>query len=433
MGNAPQRPLPALAEELRGGVDDACAEAAAAIDDADVLLLCTGAGWSADSGLAVYRDIARVPAYADRDLEYHDLCKPCWLEDEPDLFWGFWGRCFNDYRETRPHAGYGLVRAWRDAKFGPQASALGADIAARVAAEEKIPSIEDHRIEEEPYVIDSLPGAFFNFTSNVDAHAFDVFSAGEVRECHGNTEVYQCGRARKPCHRGVWRAPRHLAFDVDAASMRARAGGADDDEGDANSAAVAPESDDDDDAETVDGVAKIGRTGGAARAPGDLLKHMPPAAVDRAANFDRATFPTCARCGEAARPAILMFDDANWVDSAAQDRRYREWVLAVRHFATEKGDGPLKVAILEVGAGNNVTTVRCESEHVFKGADNVSTTLIRVNPDFPLGDQDAEALTKGRVNVIPVMARGLEAVEKIDAALKARDPAFARDDFDALP
>ena len=51
-----------------------------------------------------------------------------------------------------------------------------------------------------------------------------------------------------------------------------------------------------------------------------------------------------------------------WVDSSLQERRYREWVLAVRHFATEKADGPLRVAILEVGAGNNVTTARRRAE-----------------------------------------------------------------------
>ena len=95
--------------------------------------------------------------------------------------------------------------------------------------------------------------------------------------------------------------------------------------------------------------------------------------------------------------------DCAWVDSAAQDRRYREWVLAVRSAATEL-DRPLKVAILEVGAGGNVTTVRCEAEHVFRGADNVETTLIRVNPELPLPDGDPEKLRAG--DVVSVMCRG---------------------------
>lgn len=27
-----------------------------------------------------------------------DLCDPKLVHQEPPLFWGFWGQCFNDYR-----------------------------------------------------------------------------------------------------------------------------------------------------------------------------------------------------------------------------------------------------------------------------------------------------------------------------------------------
>ena len=59
MGAQPTKPEREEADELRKNVPQACSEAADAILDADVLLLATGAGWSAESGLAVYRDIAR--------------------------------------------------------------------------------------------------------------------------------------------------------------------------------------------------------------------------------------------------------------------------------------------------------------------------------------------------------------------------------------
>ena len=55
---------------------------------AQVLLLATGAGWSADSGLAVYRDIADVPAYHELGLTYRDICQPRWLSHDPELFFG---------------------------------------------------------------------------------------------------------------------------------------------------------------------------------------------------------------------------------------------------------------------------------------------------------------------------------------------------------
>ena len=94
-----------------------CARAAKAIDEADVLLLATGAGWSADSGLSVYKDIAKIKAYHDKNLDYADICNPKWIEEDPALFYGFWGGCFNDYRDTEPHDGYYIIRRWVKERF----------------------------------------------------------------------------------------------------------------------------------------------------------------------------------------------------------------------------------------------------------------------------------------------------------------------------
>merc|ERR1712166_877744 len=98
MGSNVTRPDDETAAELRTNLDQYCAEAGALISKADVLILLTGAGFSADSGLAVYADVASVPAYKSRELTYMDLCVPHWQQEEPELFWGFWGGCFNDYR-----------------------------------------------------------------------------------------------------------------------------------------------------------------------------------------------------------------------------------------------------------------------------------------------------------------------------------------------
>ncbi|CAE7292983.1 unnamed protein product [Symbiodinium microadriaticum] len=117
MGATTSAPTLEHAEKLRSGLEECCLHAASFLASADVLLFCNGAGWSADSGLAVYRDVAKVPAYRNRKLEYHDICKPHWLYKEPELFWGFWGQCFNDYRRTAPHIGYQIVRHWSDCLF----------------------------------------------------------------------------------------------------------------------------------------------------------------------------------------------------------------------------------------------------------------------------------------------------------------------------
>lgn len=430
MGAQPTKPEREEAEALRQNVANACSEAADAILEADVLLLATGAGWSAESGLAVYRDIAKVEAYATRELTYRELCVPRWLRTEPELFWGFWGLCFNDYRETQPHAGYGLLKEWRDAKFA--ANDTSQFIAERIVSQETRPSLEDLKNEEEAFANTlTAPGAFFAFTSNVDAHFYDVLDAGEIRECHGNVELYQCGGRRvvledegeetvvhssKKCSRSVWRAPRDLRpYAVNTDTMLAQ-----------------------DSARGAEGVktaptekATIGHTHGAARDA--TLRHMPPPLHDRAPHFEK-NWPTCPRCGGRARPAILMFEDADWVDSAMQDRRYREWTQAVRWLATEtKGpEDPLKVVVLEVGAGGNVTTVRHESESVFRNADAISTTVIRVNPELPLPDNDAEKLAAGRVRFVSIMSGGLDAVRCIDSCLRARRPDLFESAYAAL-
>eukprot|EP00493_Phyllostaurus_siculus_P023633 UN23969 len=89
-------------------------EAANAIFHADVLLIATGAGWSADSGLATYPGVAEIPPYQKRNITYYDVCQPHWLQHEPQFFYGFWGDCTNVYRETTPHEGYAILKRWKD-------------------------------------------------------------------------------------------------------------------------------------------------------------------------------------------------------------------------------------------------------------------------------------------------------------------------------
>ncbi|CAE8626157.1 unnamed protein product, partial [Polarella glacialis] len=103
MGLGPSKPSAEELETLASQLDANCWSAAEALKRADVLLLCTGAGFSADSGLAVYKDIAEIEAYQDLGLRYHDICRPEWLKHDPELFYGFWGTCYNDYRDTEPH------------------------------------------------------------------------------------------------------------------------------------------------------------------------------------------------------------------------------------------------------------------------------------------------------------------------------------------
>ncbi|CAK9061932.1 unnamed protein product [Durusdinium trenchii] len=372
---------------------DACAAAARSITEAEVFIFrlpdqwltawavvglgldINGAGWSADSGLAVYADVAK------------DICQPHWLFKEPQLFWGFWGQCYNDYRLTDPHEGYEMVHHWVGKLFRHT----------KVAKELQ---------QRCPYEVKGRAGAFHVFTSNVDAHHYDWFPACEIRECHGNTEIYQCP--------GIWRAPLEYRFHVDKETMLAPKE-APEEAFEVETNHWAPPQGDEDPMSTVP---RVGRVTGSARRhtlrfmrSGAVVAESPASAAKR--GF-AANHPVCPECGGPARPAILMFGDYSWRDNDAQEDRWETWLDQVNDLATERTAdfNPLRVALLEVGAGNNVTTVRSRSEHILrdlveKGAE---AKLLRVNPDFPLvGNRDLEPHT------ISLMGRGLESLRLINA------------------
>ena len=46
-----------------------------------------------------------------------DLCQPEWIEEDPEIFYGFWGMCFNDYRGAQPHEGYAILQRWLQRRF----------------------------------------------------------------------------------------------------------------------------------------------------------------------------------------------------------------------------------------------------------------------------------------------------------------------------
>jgi len=371
----PSAPTEEQATELRLKLDEAYERAAKAIGAADVLLLSTGAGWSADSGLPVYKDIADVAAYEARGLTYHDLCEPHWLDDEPSLFHGFWGGCFNDYRDATPHLGYSIVRSWRDARF-----------ASTEVATQLREAVEEHC----KLAKGSGPGAFFSFTSNVDAHHLQFFQASEVRECHGNCEVWQCKHRDCPQNTGgnpLWSAPAGFRFHVDEQTREAAAGAA------------------------------------------------PTESSSTGASF-ACNHPTCAHCGGPARPAILMFNDDQWRDNVEQKAIWDMWrqalIEAVAKTSTTD-QRPLRVAVLEVGAGGNVTTVRGISESIVHDVVDAGgeSLLIRINPDLPLADD-----IENQARTISLMSRGLCAVQKIDEIMRKlgdSDRTTDADHFAGLP
>lgn len=80
--------------------------------------------------------------------------------------------------------------------------------------------------------------------------------------------------------------------------------------------------------------------------------------------------PLCPTCKAIARPNILMFSDWDWdsKNSSIQERKYRNWLDRNRN---------KNLVVLEIGAGENIPTVRLECESVYSLQKNF---FIRINP-----------------------------------------------------
>jgi NAD-dependent SIR2 family protein deacetylase len=86
--------------------------------------------------------------------------------------------------------------------------------------------------------------------------------------------------------------------------------------------------------------------------------------IDEATGRLTNDMPTCRRCGKLARPNILMFGDWGWVEqySERQLGRLEAWLR-----------GPLRLVVVEMGAGKALPTVRRFSERH-------GPRVIRINP-----------------------------------------------------
>ncbi|WP_175684308.1 SIR2 family NAD-dependent protein deacylase [Burkholderia multivorans] len=101
--------------------------------------------------------------------------------------------------------------------------------------------------------------------------------------------------------------------------------------------------------------------------------------------------PRCPHCGGLARPNVLMFGDAGWLGA-----RYAEQERALQQWIAQAG----RVAVVEIGAGTAIPTVRMLSEQL--GAD-----VIRINA------REAHAR---RADVIGLKGGALATLNALDAA-----------------
>ena len=96
--------------------------------------------------------------------------------------------------------------------------------------------------------------------------------------------------------------------------------------------------------------------------------------VDETTMRAREPLPACPRCGALARPNILMFGDLAWDDREIGPRlqRHTEWLRGLRRAGS-------RLAVIELGAGTAVPTVRRQSELAAAS----SGALVRINVREP--------------------------------------------------
>jgi len=111
-------------------------------------------------------------------------------------------------------------------------------------------------------------------------------------------------------------------------------------------------------------------------------------------NFKALNLIKCKNCQKLARPNILMFDDFDWNNTRAnkQNAKYNKWL---------KQNKNKRIAIIEIGAGKAIPTIRAEGSQLSYKYSNIQ--LIRINPrDFNVDGDD-----------ISIALGGLEGIQEI--------------------
>ena len=144
--------------------------AANAVAHADLLLICAGAGASADSGLCVFAQVSAMEALQRLGLAYDTIASVDCFRKDTDLFLGFLVSSHRRYMAAEPHEGYDIMHKWVNA------------VAKR------------RQTSPAPLTDGWVPTPSFCCTSNVDGFFHrSGFDAESIAEVHGSARRWQCG------------------------------------------------------------------------------------------------------------------------------------------------------------------------------------------------------------------------------------------------
>eukprot|EP00039_Didymoeca_costata_P024470 m.10363 g.10363 ORF g.10363 m.10363 type:complete len:345 (+) comp4249_c0_seq1:169-1203(+) len=338
--------------------------AARAIKESDALVILSGAGMGVDAGLGTFRGRnagAWEPMVAMRK-RHEQLSDPDWLRLDPRFAWAFWRTRHLTYTQnTAPHEGYKIL----------------ADIG----------SMKRYGV--------------FSITSNIDGHWARTPGVSEdsILEVHGALThwqplSWQWGAGEEE----IWQADSHVVQQMEMPEWVLQPG----EIAEATLSKSGPwerVTVGDNGATMLDSKGKPVRIHSVRKMGTD---------VDLMRVTESSTLPLCPD-GRPARPNVLMFGDSEWNSARtdAQSQNFRLWVEAI--------PSDTRVALVEVGAGKAVPTIRRQSEMLWGHFDNCS--LIRINLDdfdFPHDllhvDSCISVGGKGALDAIQELKQQMEAV-----------------------
>lgn len=184
--------------------------AAQAIRNADILLIASGAGLSADSGLATFATLtAKMGTQLGEGVTYDHAAGSDTMARDPQLFYAFWFAALRNYVVSEPHAGYDILREWREHTESKAISRKAKDIG-----------------------FAKLSRPVFVLTSNVDGWSMrkSVASPDGLAQIHGSIHSWQCGGvpsgkrfptwSKNRCCDDLFDPPKAEGMDFDAIPLR---------------------------------------------------------------------------------------------------------------------------------------------------------------------------------------------------------------------
>lgn len=230
--------------------------------------------------------------------------------NRPDMYWGFWGNCYDDYHNSVLHHGYDILKEWNENIFQKKdhvKEELGKYIT-NIWKEKIDKNIRHYNKLYYYYKEDyqSFSSPLFLLTSNVDHHFFNYgFDSKLIYEIHGNCDYIQCANEKCSNMKPWLITPPDFRFNV----------------------------------------------------PKDKLLYNVNYSEDNKLLF-------CQKCDCLGRPNVMMFDDTTYYHNTIAYKTYKLWELGVEELV--KNNDNISVIILEIGCGNRVPTLRMESNDIIE-------------------------------------------------------------------